>query len=44
RRNLPEHDVEPAAEPDDDADGDAEPDPCPEADLDAGEPEAKGDE
>ncbi|MFU8873190.1 ParB/RepB/Spo0J family partition protein [Micromonospora sp. SL4-19] len=47
---LPEGDAEPEAEPDDEADGDgepqaqADPDPCPEADLDAGEPDAKGDE
>ncbi|WP_319461266.1 ParB/RepB/Spo0J family partition protein [Micromonospora sp. RTP1Z1] len=44
--NLPENDVEPAAEPD----GDGEPaeaaetDPCPEADLDAGEPKAGGEQ
>ncbi|NES14604.1 MULTISPECIES: ParB N-terminal domain-containing protein [Micromonospora] len=45
---LPEGDVEPAAEPDDDADGDGEPqaetDPCPDADLDAAEPEAGGEQ
>lgn len=47
---LPEGDVEPAAEPDHEADGDAEPqaeaetDPCPDADLDAAEPEAGGEQ